>query len=73
MNKMNDFLKWSATAVTILGAVLTSLNVYPLNVVAFNLGSILWLIFAVRIKESSLVVVNTGLLLVYVFGLLKAI
>ena len=73
MNIMNDFLKWSATAVTILGAVLTSLNVYPLNVVAFNLGSILWLIFAVRIKESSLVVVNTGLLLVYVFGLLKAI
>ena len=73
MNKTNDFLKWSATAVTILGAVLTSLNVYPWNVVAFNLGSILWLIFAVRIKESSLIVVNTGLLLVYVFGLLKAI
>lgn len=70
---MNDFLKWSATAVTILGAVLTSLNVYPWNVVAFNLGSILWLIFAVRIKENSLIVVNTGLLLVYVFGLLKAI
>ena len=73
MNKINDFLKWSATAVTILGAVLTSLNVYPWNVVAFNLGSILWLIFAVRIKENSLIVVNTGLLLVYVFGLLKAI
>lgn len=73
MNKINDFLKWSATAVTILGAVLTSLNVYPWNVVAFNLGSILWLIFAVRIKENSLVVLNTGLLLVYVFGLLKAI
>ena len=73
MNKTNDFLKWSATVVTLLGAVLTSLNVYPWNVVAFNLGSILWLIFAVRIKESSLIVVNTGLLLVYVFGLLKAI
>lgn len=73
MNKTNNFLKWSATAVTILGAVLTSLNVYPWNVVAFNLGSIIWLIFAVRIKESSLIVVNTGLLLVYVFGLLKVI
>jgi hypothetical protein len=70
---MNDFLKWSATTVTILGAVLTSLNIYPLNVIAFNLGSILWLIFAVRIKENSLVVVNSGLLLVYLFGILKAI
>lgn len=76
MNKclqMNDFLKWTATAITILGAVLTSLNIYPLNVIAFNLGSVLWLIFAIRIKENSLVVVNAGMLLVYVFGLLKAI
>jgi hypothetical protein len=73
MNKMNDFLKWSATVVTILGAVLTSLNYYPWNVIAFNLGSILWLIFAVRIKENSLIVVNSGLLLVYVLGILKAI
>ena len=70
---MNSIIKWSATAITILGAVFTSMNIYPANVLAFNLGSILWLIFAVRIKEQSLVVVNTGLLLVYVLGLMKAI
>ena len=70
---MNNILKWVATAITLIGAVLTSLNIYPLNVIAFNLGSVLWLIFAIRIKEPSLIVVNTGLLLVYVAGLVKAL
>lgn len=29
--------------------------------------------YAVRVKHVSLVVVNTGLLLIYIFGLLKAL
>ena len=70
---MNSIIKWSATVITLLGAIFTSLNIYPLNVIAFNIGSILWLIFAIRIKENSLIVVNTGLLLVYVLGLVKAV
>ena len=70
---LNNILKWVATAITLIGAVLTSLNIYPLNVIAFNLGSVLWLIFAIRIKEPSLIVVNTGLLLVYGAGLVKAL
>jgi hypothetical protein len=73
MNKTNNILKWSATVITILGAILTSMNIYPWNVVAFNLGSVLWLVFAIRVKETSLVVVNSGLLIVYIFGLLKAV
>lgn len=70
---LNNILKWAATTITLIGAVLTSLNIYPLNVIAFNLGSVLWLIFAIRIKEPSLIVVNSGLLLVYVAGLVKAL
>jgi hypothetical protein len=70
---LNNILKWVATAITLIGAVLTSLNIYPLNVIAFNLGSVLWLIFAIRIKEPSLIVVNSGLLLVYIAGLVKAL
>lgn len=70
---MNNILKWVATTITLIGAVLTSLNIYPLNVIAFNIGSVLWLIFAIRIKEPSLIVVNAGLLLVYVAGLIKAV
>jgi hypothetical protein len=70
---LNNILKWAATTITLIGAVLTSLNIYPPNVLAFNIGSVLWLIFAIRIKEPSLIVVNSGLLLVYVAGLVKAL
>lgn len=70
---MNSFLKWSATVLTIAGALFTALNIYPLNVWVFNVGSVLWLIFAVRIKENSLIVVNLGLLLIYMFGVVKAL
>lgn len=70
--KLNFYLQWSATVITILGALFTSLNIYPANVIAFNVGSVLWLIYAVRVKVSSLVAVNAGLLLIYVAGLIKA-
>lgn len=70
---MNLFLKWSATILTIVGALLTALNIYPLNVWVINVGSVLWLIFAVRIKENSLVVVNAGLLVIYMFGAVKTV
>lgn len=66
---MNRVLKWSATAVTIAGAILTSMNLFPWNVLAFNIGSVLWLAFAFRIKERSLIVVNAALLLIYMVGL----
>lgn len=61
-------LKWSGTGFTILGALLTSLGVDPLNVYAFNLGAVLWLTAAVRMREMSLIVVNAALLAIYVFG-----
>lgn len=64
-------IKWSATFLTILGAIFTSLDMYPWNVVAFNFGSLLWVWFAMLIKEKSLIVANVGLLVVYVAGLVK--
>jgi hypothetical protein len=69
---INDYIKWTATILTLAGALATSLNIYPLNVALFNAGGALWLWFALRIKENSLIVVNAGLLLIYVFGLIKA-
>ena len=66
MKTVNDYLQWSATLFTILGAVFTSLNTYPINVVAFNVGGVLWLLYAVRLKHNALIVTNAGLLLIYV-------
>ena len=70
IKKVNTILEWLATVVTICAALATALSIDPLNIYLFNIGSVLWLVWAVRIKRASLVVVNVGLLAVYVYGLI---
>ena len=70
MNKeFNFWLKWSATAITIIFAIMTSMQITPYNVWVANLSSVMWLWWAIRVREWSLVVVNAGLLVVYFAGL----
>jgi hypothetical protein len=71
--KVNAILEWSATIVTVGAAIATALSIDPLNIYLFNIGSVLWLVWAVRIKRASLMVVNVGLLAVYVYGLIVRI
>lgn len=71
--KVNTILEWLATIVTIAAALATALSIDPLNIYLFNIGSVLWLVWAVRIKRASLVVVNVGLLAVYVYGFIVRI
>jgi len=69
MRDVNWYLKWTALTCTLGGALCTSLRIDPLNVYLLNLGSLLYLIWSVRIKELNLVVVNAGLLAIYIVGL----
>jgi hypothetical protein len=65
--------KWLGTTFTILGALFTTLGLDPVNVYAFNLGAILWLVAAVRMKEASLIAVNAALLAIYFIGFILRI
>lgn len=62
-------MKWTACAVTLTGALCTSLRVDPLNIYFLNLGALMYLVWSLRIREWSLVTINAGLLLIYVVGL----
>jgi hypothetical protein len=64
------YLKWLATFVTILGAVATSVNMYPLGPALLNVGAFIWLIVSIMWKEWSLIVINATLLLIYTIGLI---
>lgn len=64
------YLKWLATLVTIVGAVCTSINLYPLGPALLNFGALLWLIVAIAWREWSLIVINATLLAIYTIGLL---
>ena len=71
MNRFDFYLQWIATFLTVLGALFTAGNMYPENVVAFNLGSALWLWWAIRIRSKSLITVNFLMLAIYVGGAIK--
>lgn len=64
----NFYLKWIATIVTLSAALCTSFRIDPLNIYLLNTGSILWVIWSIRIRERSLITVNSGLLIIYFMG-----
>ncbi len=66
---LNFYLKWTACAITLAGALCTSLRIDPINIYLLNTGAALYLIWSIRIREWSLVTINAGLLLIYVIGL----
>ncbi len=66
---MDKVLKWGGMLCVVLGALATSFRIDPVNIYLLNLGALLYLIWAVRIREWNLIVVNAVLLLIYVIGL----
>lgn len=67
-----DFwLKWIATALLIAGAILTSADIRPWNIWAFNLGNVCWIIVGFMWREWSLVILNSVLTGIYAIGLIK--
>ena len=66
---INTLLKWGGCLAVIGGALCTSLRIDPMNIYLLNLGALLYLVWAVRIREMNLILVNAVLLAVYVVGL----
>ena len=62
-------LKWAGTIITLAGALCTSLRIDPLNVYLLNLGSFVFVIWALRIQDRAMITVNAGLLTIYIVGL----
>lgn len=66
------FVKWGSTVLLILGAVLTSFNIFPINVVVSLLGNLGWTYAGFKMKEPSLWSVSIILTSIYLFGVLNA-
>ena len=62
--------KWVGTAATIVGALTTAGGFDPINIVAFNIGAVFWLLASIRMKDAALMSVNAGLLGIYALGAL---
>jgi len=64
-----DRVKWAATAITLAGAVLASVGIYPWSAIVLNLGSATFLIWSIMIRDPAMITVNLGLLTIYTVGL----
>ena len=65
MNKQIDFyLKWTATAILILGTAVNGLGYYPLGPLLLVLGGFIWLVVAIRVRDTPLIVTNLVMSLV---------
>lgn len=71
--KLSCKIKWAATAVTLVGAIATALMYDPLNIYLLNLGAFLFLIWGLMIKDKAMIVVNSGLLIIYIIGIMVRI
>jgi hypothetical protein len=68
-NPIDSFLKWTGCATVACGALATSLRIDPLNIYLLNAGAFIYLLWAIRIREANLIVVNGVLLGLYMIGL----
>jgi hypothetical protein len=69
MRSFDWWLKWASTALLILGSILTSINLYPINIMFSFAGNAGWAWAGWRMREPSLWVVSLFLLIVYGLGL----
>jgi hypothetical protein len=65
-----DFvIKWTASTISIAGAICVSIDYYPLGAIMCLLETILWLVVSIRLKESAMITSNLVLMLVYAGGM----
>ena len=62
--------KWTGCALVVIGAILTAINIYPLNLIVLNSGTLIYMIWSWRVKEMSVFVVNVSLTLIYTIGIM---
>ena len=68
--KTVDTVKWSATAIQLVGYGLTGLNYTPWNIYAFVVGIILWFAVGAMWNDRAIMVVHVGAFISLVGGYL---
>jgi energy-converting hydrogenase Eha subunit E len=72
--KVNDILQWTGAVFIIIGHVCNAIgpSVYPYNIVAFTLGTIMFMAWTIRVKNRPQLVVNMVAIVTCIIGLVNA-
>jgi hypothetical protein len=66
---IDSILKWTATAVLIIGQFITALGHYPEGPMVLIVGGLIWLVVSIRWKEPALIATNAIMTLAAMTGL----
>lgn len=64
-------MKWTGTILCLIGIGLTSLNIYPLNLLFGFIGSFLWTVEGLVAKDWALFTVEAVAVAMYLGGIIK--
>jgi len=64
-------IRWGGTFLCLVGIALTSLNIYPLNLLFGLVGSLLWTVQGYLYRDNALLVVELVAVLMYLVGIFK--
>lgn len=67
------WFEWSITALLILGVILTSFNIYPLNIYILLISNFGWVVQAILWRKTSLFVVQLVVTAIYVIGIINSL
>ena len=70
--KRVDGLKWTACFILIVELMLTSYNIYPLNLYFMVIGTFLWIMVSFLWKETSLMILNIIACLIGLSGIVNS-
>ena len=71
--KAEVVIEWLATGLFLISVLLTSFNVYPLNLYVALIANILWLWLGFIWKKWSLITVEAVVVIIYFGGVLKSL
>jgi hypothetical protein len=63
-------IRWSGTVLCLIGIALTSLNIFPLNLVFGLVGSFLWTVQGYLYRDNALLIVELVATIIYIAGLI---
>lgn len=70
MKKPYQWLAWIGTVCLLVSSILAALNIYPYYVFGFIISNMIWTLIGILWQEKSLIILNAGLTIIYVIGLL---
>jgi hypothetical protein len=64
-------IRWSGTILCLIGIALTSLNIYPLNLLFGLVGSFLWTVQGYLYRDNALLLVELVAVFIYLAGIVS--